>query len=114
MSNIYNYDCSECGLWGDLLLGYGVLKGREKILGVDSNVLRRDKDFILEVYLREGGLRKKRSELMGIEFCLEETNTFDDLSLTLMSKISSCSDCQKIYQKHYRNGLDMATTSLSK
>ena len=107
----YGYTCLNCELWGDLLLGYGVLNGGEEILGADSEIIQLDKDFILKVYLGGVKFRKKNSELTGIECSLEEVDSFEDLSLSMMDKILSCTSCRDVYQQHYRTGRELALVS---
>ncbi len=112
--NIVGYDCKKCGWWGDLLLGYGVLNGREEILGSDSEALINDKGFFLQTYFEGVEFRRRNSELTGIECHLKNYSSFEDLSLNLMGSFLSCSDCQKVYQRYYLTGKEMAITSLDK
>ncbi len=104
--NMSDYGCLECGLWGDLLLGYGVLNGREDGLGVDSEILEREKEFILRTYNNYLEFRKSNG---GHPVVLESEESFDDLSSMVRDKLNNCGYCQVVVQRHYLIGKAMAS-----
>ena len=106
--NMSDYGCLECGLWGDLLLGYGVLNGREDGLGVDSEILEREKEFILRTYNNYLEFRKSNG---GHPVVLEPEESFDDLSKMVRGKLDTCVNCQEVYQRHYLTGKNLALSS---
>ncbi len=100
----------NCG--GDLILQYGVLVGREEILGAD--LVEDDKNSLLETYCSEVRLRKKNAELAGKSFTLEKVDNFDSLGLDIVSKIFDCEECKGVYLEFYQKGRSLAVASIDK